>query len=220
MSVAAIVLAAGASRRMGSPKPLLPWGEGTLLAWELGQLRRSGVDRAIVVTGADADRVRRSLPPELRRCCVFHPRWAHGRATSLAAGAAALRGMARPRAPGFPARAAPGRVDAVLVQNADQPTRADIVDRLIAEQRATGAEAVQPWRRGAGGHPVLLDGALLGELAAASEAELGLRAVLRRHPPRRLAMDDEPIVRLDLDTPGTLDEGRRLCGVPAPARGG
>ena len=208
MSVAAIVLAAGASRRMGSPKPLLPWGGGTLLAWELDQLRRSGVDRVAVVTGADADRVRRSLPPELRQCCVFNPRWAHGRATSLALGAAAL--LAPPRA----------RPAAVLVQNADQPTRADIVDRLIAEQRASAAGAVQPSHRGAGGHPVLLDGALLGELAAASEAELGLRAVLRRHPPLRLAMDDEPIVRLDLDTPGTLDEGRRLCGVPAPARGG
>ena len=205
---------------MGSPKPLLPWGGGTLLAWELDQLRRSGVDRVVVVTGADADRVRRSLPPELRQCCVFNPRWAHGRATSLALGAEALRGMARPLAQGSPARAAPAHVDAVLIQNADQPTRADIVDRLIAKQRASAAEAVQPSHRGAGGHPVLLDGALLGELAAASEAELGLRAVLRRHPPLRLPMDDEPIVRLDLDTPGTLDEGRRLCGVPAPARDG
>ena len=64
---------------------------------------------------------------------------------------------------------------------------------------------------------MVLAGALLEELAAASEAELGLRAVLQRHPPRRLAMDDEPIVRIDLDTADTLDEGRRLCGVPAPA---
>ena len=33
-------------------------------------------------------------------------------------------------------------------------------------------------------------------------------------------MDDEPIVRIDLDTPDTLAEGRRLCGVPDPAPAG
>ena len=207
MNAAAIVLAAGASRRMGSPKPLLPWGDRTLLAWELGELRRSCVgDGIVVVTGAHADAVRRSLG-EWGGYCVFHPRWAQGRATSLAAGARALLA---------PARARP---DAVLIQNADQPTRADIVDRLAEELRASGAEAVQPSHRGALGHPVALDGALLEELAAASEEEMGLRSVLRRHPPRRLPMDDEPIVRLDLDTPDALAEGRRLCGVPAPAAG-
>lgn len=219
MNAAAIVLAAGASRRMGSPKPLLPWGDRTLLAWELAELRRSCVgDGIVVVTGAHADAVRRSLG-EWGGYCVFNPRWAQGRATSLVAGAQAFLKMARPRTPGSPADIAPSRPDVIVVQNADQPTRADIVDRLAEELRASGAEAVQPSHRGARGHPVALDGALLEELAAASEEELGLRSVLRRHPPRRLPMDDEPIVRLDLDTPDALAEGRRLCGVPAPAAG-
>lgn len=219
MNVAAIVLAAGASRRMGSPKPLLPWGDRTLLAWELDELRRSCVGDVVVVTGAHADAVRRSLG-EWGSCCVFHPRWAQGRATSLAAGASAFLGMARPRAPGSAADIAPGRPDVIVIQNVDQPTRADIVDRLVEELRGSGAEAVQPSFGGERGHPVVLDGALLEELAAASEEELGLRSVLRRHPPRQLPMDGEPIVRLDLDTPAALAEGRRLCGVSAPAAGG
>lgn len=205
MSVAAIVLAAGASSRMGRPKPLLPWGEQSLLAWELAELRRSAVDEIVVVTGAHADDVRRSLHGGARQQCVFNPVWAQGRATSLAAGAEALLA---------PGRARP---DVVLVQNVDQPTRAAIVERLIEELRGGDAAAVQPSYQGAGGHPVALRGALLEELAAASETELGLRAVLQRHSPRQLVMDDEPIVRLDLDTPGTLDQARRLCGVPAPA---
>lgn len=207
MNAAAIVLAAGASRRMGSPKPLLPWGDRTLLAWELDELRRSCVGDVVVVTGAHADAVRRSLG-ERGGCCVFHPRWAQGRATSLAVGARALLA---------PARARPG---AVVIQNVDQPTRADIVDRLVEELRGSGAEAAQPSFGGERGHPVVLDGALLEELAAASEEELGLRSVLRRHPPRQLPMDGEPIVRLDLDTPAALAEGRRLCGVHAPAATG
>ncbi len=204
MTVAAIVLAAGASTRMGSPKPLLPWGEQTLLAFELDELLLSCVDQIVVVTGAHADEVRRSLGDGARRC-VFNPRWPQGRATSLARGASALL------APSLP------RPEAVVIQNVDQPTRAEIVDRLVEELRASGAEAVQPSYQGKAGHPVVVSGALLEELAAATEQRLGLRGVLESHPPRRLEMEGEPVVRVDLDTPEALGEGRRLFGMPEPA---
>jgi molybdenum cofactor cytidylyltransferase len=211
VTVAALVLAAGASRRMGRPKPLLPWGGRTLLEWELDELMRSSVDEVVVVLGARAEAVRRALG-EGARHCVFNPRWPQGRATSLAAGGRALSAGGR---------AAP---DAVVVMNVDQPTRAAIVDALLAELRASGADIVQPAYRGQRGHPVVLRGGLLGELAAATEAQQGLRGVLSAHPPRLLAMDDEPVVRLDLDTPDTLDDARRLLGVagdavPSRARG-
>ncbi len=202
MTVAAIVLAAGASSRMGRPKPLLPWGDRNLLAWELDELLRSCVDEIVVVTGARADEVRRSLGGGARYC-EFNPRWALGRAGSLACGARALL---------KDARAAP---EAVVVQNVDQPTRHNIIDRLVEELCSGDAQAVQPGHRGRAGHPVVVAGSLLPELAAASERTLGLRGVLEQHPPRRLAMDDEPVVRIDLDTPDSLDEGRRLLGVPA-----
>jgi len=70
MTVAAVILAAGASRRMGQPKALLRWGNSTLLKWELDELMRSSVDDIVVVTGRYADNVRRSLgdgalPPEV-----------------------------------------------------------------------------------------------------------------------------------------------------------
>ena len=202
MTDAAIVLAAGASRRMGSPKPLLPWGETTLLRWELDQLQRSCIDEIVVVAGSHADEVRRSLG-EARRYYVFNARWAQGRATSLARGATELLS---------PGRETP---EAVVVMNVDQPTRSDIVDRLIEELRNTGEDVVQPSYGGKGGHPVVLAGSLLGELAEVDEATLGLRAVLDRHPPHTLAMDDEPVVRLDLDTPDTLDGARKLLGIEA-----
>jgi hypothetical protein len=53
----------------------------------------------------------------------------------------------------------------------------------------------------------------LRDLAAAREDTLGLRGVLERHPPYRVSMDDEPIVRIDMNTPDQLAEGRRLLGV-------
>ncbi len=200
MTVAVIVLAAGASRRMGQPKPLLQWGDRTLLAWELDELMRSQVDEIVVVTGARAEAVRRSLGGGARYC-VFNQRWPQGRAGSLAAGADALLRPDRPTP------------SAIVVQNVDQPTRHDIVDRLLDALSSADADAVQPSYRGQAGHPVVVRGSLLGELAAVTEETLGLRGVLARHEPALLAMDDEPVVRLDLDTPDSLDEGRRLLGV-------
>jgi molybdenum cofactor cytidylyltransferase len=200
MTIAALVLAAGASRRMGEPKALLHWGGVTLLRWEIDELMRSQVDEIVVVTGADAEAIRRSLG-EGARYVVFNQRWPQGRATSLATGARTLTEAGR-RAP-----------EAVVVMNVDQPTRAGIVDRLLDALRRGGAEAVQPSYRGKAGHPVVVRGALLPELAAATEAGLGLRGVLEKHPPLLVEMDDEPVVRIDLDTPDTLDEARRLLDV-------
>lgn len=200
MTTAAILLAAGASRRMGEPKPLLRWGDSTLLAWEIAELMRSQVDDIIVVLGADAEAVRRSLGKDAR-LVVFNQRWPHGRAGSLARGARAL--LMDPAA----------RPESVLIMNVDQPTRADIIDRLLDALRRGGAEAVQPSYQGKAGHPVVVRASLLPELAKASEATLGLRGVLDAHPPLLVEMDDEPVVRLDLDTPDTLEEARRLLEV-------
>ncbi len=207
MTTAAIILAAGASRRMGSPKALLPWGDGTLLTWELDEIMRSTVDDIVVVIGHHAEDVRRSLG-DGARYSVFNQRWPQGRATSLAKGAEALVAGGR---------AAP---EAIVIQNVDQPTRADIIDRLLAELRTSGAMVVQPLYRGKAGHPVILNGSLVDELIGATEATMGLRAVLDRHPAHLVAMDDEPVVRIDLDTPDTLDEGRRLLGVTPVASSG
>jgi molybdenum cofactor cytidylyltransferase/nicotine blue oxidoreductase len=185
---------------MGQPKPLLRWGASTLLAWEFEELERSTVDDIVIVTGAEADDVRRSLGRAAKHC-VFNQRWPQGRAGSLACGATALLA---------PGRATP---DIVVIMNVDQPTRSDIVDRLVAELRSVGHEAVQPSYGGVAGHPVVLRGDLLPSLAAATEATLGLRGVLAQHRPHLVAMDDEPVVRIDLDTPDTLEEARRLLGV-------
>ena len=201
--IAAILLAAGESRRMGRPKALLPWGDQTLLQWEIDQLRAASVDRVVVVVGARSEEIRRSLAEDAR-LCAFNQRWPQGRSTSLVRGAKALLA---------------GELDlpeAVVIQNVDQPTRPAIIDALIEQLRATGAGAVQPERDGHGGHPVVIAGSVLPALLQASEASEGLRGVLAQHPPLRIAMEDEPVVSLDLDTPDTLPGARELLGV-APA---
>ena len=55
---AAILLAAGESRRMGSLKALLPWHGSTLLAHQIASLRQAGVDPVVVVLGHEAGRLK------------------------------------------------------------------------------------------------------------------------------------------------------------------
>lgn len=205
MTIAAILLAAGASRRMGSPKPLLPWGDSTLIEWEYAQLMASSVDDIVIVCGARMELVRRILGASGRHI-VFNAGWPQGRATSLAAGARALL---------RPGRETP---EAIVIQNVDQPTRPSIIDRLIEARRAGDHDIVQPVYLDAsgaahGGHPVLVAGRLLRELSEVTDATFGLRAVTERHAPERIPFESDPAVWLDLDTPDLLPEARRAFGI-------
>ncbi len=205
MTTAAILLAAGASRRMRHPKPLLTWGSRTLIEWQMEQLMASCVDDIVIVGGAKCEELRRVLRDGGRHV-VFNPRWPQGRATSLALGARTLLyGMPLPP-------------DEIVILNVDQPALTLVVDRLVDELRKHEHAAVQPSYieidgRERGGHPVVLAGGLLPELVHVNDSTLGLRAVLERHPPHRVRMQDEPCIRLDLDTPDDLAEARRIFGL-------
>lgn len=132
MKTAGIVLAAGASRRMGTAKALLRGADGLpLAARQAAVLHRGGCGPVAVVLGSERARVRGELPDDLR--VVENPRWALGRATSLQAG---IRAM--PEAEGFLFLP----VDAVGVA-------ADTVRRLLA---AAADEPAAAWRPVCRGH--------------------------------------------------------------------
>ena len=92
MKTVGIVLAAGASRRMGSPKALLRGPDGIpLAARQAARLLAGGCEGVAVVLGAEIERIRPELPPGL--ATVENPRWAKGRASSLQAGLGAFPKM-------------------------------------------------------------------------------------------------------------------------------
>jgi len=163
MQVAGLVLAAGAGRRFGMPKALVPF-QGRLLVQRAAEtLAAAGVGTTVVVLGAQAERVR-AAAPELART-VENPQWMTGMASSLRAGLAALAGT--------PAAAA-------LVLLVDMPGVTPSAVRRIAEFAAADVLAMGGYgeRRG---HPVLLGRDHWAGIARTATGDRGARDYLRAH---------------------------------------
>jgi molybdenum cofactor cytidylyltransferase len=182
--IAAILLAAGESRRMGVPKPLLKWAGETLIEYQVHQLREAGVDHVIAVLGHGTGEVR-PLAERAGATVVVNTTYAEGRASSLRAGAAAVL---------------PGTAE-IAVLSVDQPRPASVTARLLDEHLASGGLISLPAYLGKRGHPAFLCGSLLPELLAGTEADKGLRAIVHRHATDVLEVAfDTPIVLLDINT--------------------
>lgn len=191
--VAAVILAAGESRRMGQPKLLLPWRDGCVLDAVLAAVSAAPFDDAVLVSGAYRERVEEVAAYHGIRC-VFNPDYASGQSTSLIAGLNAL----------------PDDTAAMFIL-ADQPGLNDaLLRRLIEAYRQSGAPILQPRTlQGRAGHPVLFAPALFAELRALS-GDVGGRPVLQAHKNevQYLLTEDDGIWQ-DLDTP---EEYRLLRG--------
>lgn len=181
-AVAAVVLAAGASRRMGRPKALLPVGSETLLARVLRAYLGSPLGEVLLVLGRDAEAVRGSaLPVDPRLRVVVNPDWAEGLSSSLRCGVEAL---------------AAGPSAAVLVGLGDQPSVTSELVSRVASAWVPGVGLVVPVHGGRAVHPVLFGRALWPELGALT-GDVGAREVVRRHWAAAVQVAGEPPVDLD-----------------------
>lgn len=179
--VCGLLLAAGAGRRYGMPKALVPvpGGDGELLVEHgVRTLREGGCSPVVVVLGAAAEQV-----PELPGArVVVNPGWAGGMGSSLRAGLAAAEG------------------DAAVVLLVDTPgVTAEAVRRVAAGADASSLRVAT--YHGKRGHPVLLGRAHWEGVAALAEGDVGARPYLREHRPEPVACEDVADGR-DLDVPG------------------
>lgn len=195
MTVFALLLAAGESTRMGSPKPLLDWGGEPLVTYQVRQLQMAGADVVVVVLGYAAEQVCAAVPTAGVQV-VLNERYQEGRASSVRAGAAAIDTGA----------------EAVIIINVDQPRPAAISRQLLLVHRGTGYLITVPEYGGRRRHPVVVSGTLVPELRQVEEATLGLRAVMQRHAAQtqRIPIDD-PLLELDLNTPEAYLQAHRLA---------
>ena len=193
-----ILLAAGESRRMGYPKPLLRIGDETFLA-HTAAIMLEVVQRLIIVLGAHSERIRPAVPADPRMVVVENPHYERGQLSSLKVG--------------LP----PGPASAAIVHLADHPlVKRATFKALVAEYGRSGKPIVIARCRGRRGHPVIFARALFGELLRAPEDQ-GARVVVNADPSRVAYVDvDDAGVTTDLDTPADLER----VGLPAPPKGG
>jgi len=191
----AVILAAGDSTRMGSPKAaLLTPGGTTFVARIVQTLRDASVDDLVIVTGRHHDAVvaaiarnERSTPPRI----VRNPDPSRGQLSSL------LTGMDVVVTP---------QTDAVLMTLVDVPlVRVSTVTMVIETWRRLRAPIVRPAIGDQHGHPVIFDRAVFDELRRAP-LDAGAKSVVRAHEHEivNVPVDDEGCVR-DVDTPSDYE---------------
>ncbi|HEU4560177.1 MAG TPA: nucleotidyltransferase family protein [Longimicrobium sp.] len=186
--IAGIVLAAGRSRRMGSPKAFLRLGEATFLERAVAALRDGGCGRVIVVAGPADDPPAREIADaaaHLGAEVAINPDPGSEQVDSLRAGL----------------RAAGDQAVAAVVIPVDVPgVNAELVHAVIDAFRATAAPVVQPYDGERHGHPVLFARRVWPELLEGDLPD-GARTVIHAHDAERAEVR-VPRLHADVDTPG------------------
>lgn len=196
--IRAIVLAAGASSRMGRAKAALPLGQTgeTLVSRVIKSLLDGGVPEIIVVAGAHVDEVRMAMPQrEPRARVIEHAGWRQGQLSSLVAGLTAIDDPL---------------LEAALVTLVDVPlVQSSTVAAVIAEWRRSRAPIVRPANGERHGHPVIFDRSVFQDLREA-DPNVGAKAVFAKHRLRIVNVDvNDPGAFEDIDTPRDYDDFRR-----------
>jgi len=181
------ILAAGASRRLGTPKQLLRVSGRTLLARTVALAQSVAGARVIVVIGADQHRIRahlRRTSPRVR--VTYNRRWRAGMGTSIEAGIAKL----------------PPEAAATLILLCDQPdVDARSLVRLLKCARGRTASIVASRYRGRLGVPAILPRATFRELRRLT-GDRGARDLLNASQGKtRIVALDMPEAARDIDTP-------------------
>ena len=187
--IAAIVLAAGLSSRMGRNKLLADLNGRPLLRHAAEAAVGSAVDSVIVVTGNEADKAEAALK-NLRLKTVHNPDYAKGLSSSLKSGIAA----------------APGDCDGVIILLGDMPgVKSVLIDRMIAAFDPEDSRAIcVAARHGKRGNPVLWAQRFFAEIMAL-EGDVGAKHLMAMNDELVCeveAPDDGPLT--DIDTPEAL----------------
>lgn len=194
--IAGLILAAGRSARMGAFKPLLPFGDRTILETLIGTYRSAGISDILVVLGHRADEVRCVLDKQ-RIAWTINEQYDRGMFSSIQTGVKQL----------------PPDCTAFFLQPADIPLiQQETLHRLIKMHRQKQASLIcYPCYEGLRGHPPLISLKLKESILAFVEPG-GMRTLLSRYAANALNVDcqDAGILQ-DMDTYKNYQE---ICNRP------
>lgn len=188
--IAAIILAAGESRRMGQMKQLLPWGATTILGNVIENVRASRVDEVILVVGYRAEEVLAAISYSGIKVKI-NPLYQQGMSSSIRAGLQAIS----------------DNTQAVLLVLGDLPlVSSETINKLIYayERFRSDKRIIVPTYQGQRGHPVILDLKYRDDIMQLT-GDLGCRQIITAHPHDILELEvDTPSILQDIDLPGDL----------------
>jgi molybdenum cofactor cytidylyltransferase len=192
MPVAAIILAAGESRRLGQPKQLLAFHGESLLARAIRLANEAGATPVLVVLGANSERIRAAIQSS-HSIPVHNDHWRQGIASSIEAGVRALR-VCAPEAEG------------VLLMGCDQPrlTTAHLRALIAAFEGQSAAAIAASSYAGVQAVPAVFPRATLAALRAL-RGDRGARSVIESAPCPVVVMEF-PGGEVDIDSPEDLAE--------------
>jgi molybdenum cofactor cytidylyltransferase len=184
--LAAVVLSAGESSRMGRPKALLPVGQTFFLDRIVTALRATKVGGIFVVLGHNAAALKEKIK-HLPVTILVNPDYSQGQLSSLQS---ALRALEKEP------------IDGIVLHLVDHPfIDSALVDRMVDAFYASKKPIVVPVCRGRRGHPVIFSRDLFAELLAAP-LDQGAKSVVRAHAAETLEIEtDDEGITCDIDTP-------------------
>ncbi len=179
-----LVLAAGESKRMGTPKMLLSYGESTIIETVIDRIGQSSLQHIMVVVGAGKDAVLNKMKGRELSTCV-NPEYHEGMYSSVMCGFKAI----------------PKEAGAIIVFLGDQPmVRPELIDRIIDAWQESGKGIIIPVHQKKRGHPVLIDARYRDEVLHL-DPENGLRSLMSRHAEDIFELDTNfPSILRDIDT--------------------
>ncbi|MCX6047154.1 MAG: nucleotidyltransferase family protein [Chloroflexi bacterium] len=164
--IAAVIAAAGQSRRMGSPKQLLPWGDSTVIATVVQNLSAAGAEPVLCVVGHRQAEVTAALT-NTQAEIVFNPDYAY--TEMLSSYQAGIRHLETTQCQG------------ALIALGDQPhIPVTVIQQVIAQARQTPDQVVIPSYEMRRGHPFYVPRTLWPALLALGNEE-SLRTLLKLH---------------------------------------
>ena len=185
-NIVILIPAAGASRRLGSPKQLLKWGDSTLLSHTIETVEELGQKEIIVVLGAYFDKIKSEI--ENRSVHILkNEDWKNGLGSSIAVGVEYLLNDNR-------------NFDAVLIMLADQPLiTSKYLKAMVGKFRADENQIIATvYGKGKYGVPALFDKKYFNQLQKLTD-DRGAQELIKRLTKFVTSVDVNPLI-VDIDT--------------------
>jgi molybdenum cofactor cytidylyltransferase len=190
--IVGIILSAGESKRMGTPKQLLPWGKTIILQQVIDNATASHLDKVLLVLGSHADEITGKITISSKTGIAVNHDFKEGMSSSVKCGV----------------KNAPAGAEAFMLLLGDQPFISPaIIDRVLDDYRKSKRGIVIPVYDNKHGHPVIFDAKYKQELLVI--ADQGAKSVVNNHLQDILEVClDVPEILTDIDTPQDYQKAR------------